>query len=151
MSRPTSQHCIALFVRGLLVLLCALAVPRLASSEPDVAPGHPDIFKKYRLLGLDDFERPKRRVVSRIAPESDGCPVARIDIALERGLLSHSVFLPDKDAWHSAKSGGGDSTTIFVRENNCLIRIHIERATDWGAHDPQLKDREKTKQKREAQ
>jgi hypothetical protein len=119
----------------LLVSLCALCVPKLAASEHGVAPG--DILKKYRLLGLDDFDRPRRLVVSRIAPESDGCPVARIDIALERGLLSHSVFLPDKDAWHSAKSGGGDSTTIFVRENNCLIRIHIERATDWGAHEKQ--------------
>jgi hypothetical protein len=152
MSRPTSQHCIRLLVRGFLVLLCALAVPKLASSEPDIAPGHPDIFKKYKLLGLDDFDRPRRRFVSRVAPETDGCPTARIDIALERGLLSYSIFLPDLpegEAGQSAKHGGGDGTTMLIGEKDCVIRIRVERATDLMVYDPRLGDRERIKEIRE--
>jgi len=156
MSRPTSQHFIALLVRGLLVLLCALAVPRLASSESDVASDHPDIFKKYRLLGLDDFDRPRRRFVSGIAPESDGCPTARIDIAVERGLLSYSIFFPDipeGGAGQFARHGGGNGTTMLLGEKDCIIRIRIEHATDLGVYDPRLGKglRDAIEQKRGAQ
>jgi hypothetical protein len=156
MSRLTSRHCIALLVRGLLVLLCALAVPRLASSESDVASDHQDIFKKYKLLGLDDFDRPRRRVMSRVAPESDGCPVARIDMALERGLLSYSIFLPklpEGETGQFAKHGGNYGITMLIGEKDCIIRIRIEQATDLKVYDPNLGKglREVIKQKRGAQ
>lgn len=152
MRHISSVLCIRLLVRGLLVLLCALAVPRLASSESDIASDHPDIFKKYRLLGLDDFDRPRRRFVSRLAPESAGCPIARIDMSLERGLLSYSIFLPDLpegEAGQSAKHGGRYGTTMLIGEKDCVIRIRIERATDLGVYDPQLGDREGIKEIRE--
>jgi hypothetical protein len=153
MIRPTNQYGTTLLVRGLLVLLCALAVPKLASSEPDVAADHQDILKKYRLLGLDDFDRPRRRFISRVAPDSNGCPVARIDMALERGLLSYSIFLadlPEGEAGQSAKHGGGGyGTTMLIGEKDCVIRIRIERATDLGVYDTRLGDRESAKQLRE--
>jgi hypothetical protein len=152
MSHTSSQLCIRLFMQGLLVLLCALAVPRLASSETDIVPSHPNLLKKYRLLGLEDFDRPRRRFVSRVAPETDGCPTARIDIALERGLLSYSIFLPDLpegEAGQSADHGGGDGTTMLVGEKDCVIRIRIERATDLNVYDLRLGDRERIKEIRE--
>lgn len=153
MKRPTSQYSTKLFIRGLLTLLCVLAVPRLGSGESEAASDHPDIFKKYRLLGLDDFDRPRRRFVSRVAPESDGCPTARIDMALERGLLSYSIFLPDlpqKDAGQSAKHGGGHGTTMLIGAKDCVIRIRIERATDLNVYEPRLGEgiREPIEQKR---
>lgn len=153
MDRLTGRHCITLLVRGLLVLLCALAVPRLASSEPDVASDHLDVLKKYRLLGLDGFDRPRRRFMSRVAPENAGCPVARIDMALERGLLSYSIFLPDLpegEAGQSAKHGGAHGTTMLIGEKDCVIRIRIEHATDLIVYDsaPGKGLRERIKQKR---
>jgi hypothetical protein len=153
MDRLTGRHCITLLVRGLLVLLCALAVPTLASSEPDVTSDHLDVLKKYRLLGLDDFDRPRRRFMSRVAPESDGCPVARIDMALERGLLSYSISLPDLpegEAGQSAKHGGAYGITMLIGEKDCVIRIRIEHATDLMVYDPELGKnlRERIKQKR---
>jgi hypothetical protein len=156
MSRPTSQHCITLLVRGLLVLLCTLAIPGLASSESDVASDHLDVFKRYKLLGLDDVDRPRRRIVSRVAPESDGCPVARVDIALERGLLSYSILLPELsegEAGQSAKHGGAYGTTMLIGEKDCIIRIRIEHAKDLMVYDSDLGKslRDRIKQKRGAQ
>jgi hypothetical protein len=152
MDRPANRRTI-LFIRGLLVLLCALAIPRLASGEADVATDHQDIFKGYRLLGLDDFDRPRRRFSSRVAPESEGCPTARIDMALERGLLSYSIFLPalpEGDTGQIARHGGTDNTTtMLLGEKDCVIRIRIERATDLIVYDPRLGDRERTDQIRD--
>jgi hypothetical protein len=148
MSHISSVLCIRLLMRGLLILLCVLAVPSLTSSE--TASDHLGFFKKYRLLGLDDFDRPRRRIVSRVAPDSDGCPVARIDMALERGLLSYSIFLPDLpkgNVGQSAKHGGGDGTTMLIGEKDCVIRIRIERATDLIVYDPRLGDRDRFKPK----
>ena len=155
MSHTSIQLSIRLLMRGLLVLLCALAVPRLASSETDIAPSHPNLLKKYRLLGLEDFDRPRRRIVSRVAPESDGCATARIDMALERGLLSYSIFLPvlpEGDTGQTARHGGGDGTTMLLGEKDCVIRIRIERATDLMVYDPDLGKglRDAVKQNREA-
>jgi hypothetical protein len=152
MNRPTNQHCIALLVRGLLVLLCALAVPRSSLSEPDVAADRHDMFKKYRLLGLDDFDRPRRRFVSRVAPETNGCPTARIDMALERGLMSFSIFMPDLpegEAGQFARHGGRDGTTMLIGEKDCIVRIRIEHATDLMVYEPGFVDRERIEQLRE--
>ena len=138
-------------------MLCVLAIPRLASSEPDLTADHQDFLKKFRLLGLDDIDRPRRRFISRLAPESDGCPVARIDIALERGMLSYSIFLPDlpegETGQFARSASAGPGTTMLIGEKDCIIRIRIEQATDLGAYDPRLGKglRDAIKQKRRAQ
>ena len=130
----------------------------LHRAKPDVASDHQDVPKKYRLLGLDDFDRPRRRFMSRVAPESDGCPVARIDIGAERGLLSYSIFLPylpEGDAGQSAKHGGGDGDkTMLIGEKDCVTsESALSEQQILNVYDPDLGKnlRERIKQKRGAQ
>ena len=152
MSHPTSPHYITLIVRGLLVLLCALAVPRLASGESNVAVDHPSPLTKFRAFSLEG--KPARRIFTGIGVKSDNCPVAKVDIAFERGLMTYAIFLPDLPEGDSGQtwksySGGPDGTTILVGEKDCVVRIRIERATDLGVYDPRLGDRESAKEFRE--
>jgi hypothetical protein len=152
MSHPTSQHYITLLVRGLLVLLCVLAVPRFASSESGAASDHPSPLSKFRAFSLDGS--PARRIFSGLGIRNENCAVARVDIAFERGLMTYAVFLPDLpegdsgQTWKSS-SGGSDGTTILLGEKDCVVRIRIERATDLMVYDTRFDDRERTKQIRE--
>jgi hypothetical protein len=152
MSHPTSQHYITLLVRGLLVLLCVLAVPRFASSESGAASDHPSPLSKFRAFSLDGS--PARRIFSGLGIRNENCAVARVDIAFERGLMTYAVFLPDLpegdsgQTWKSS-SGGPDGTTILIGEEDCVVRIRIERATDLGVYDPRLGDRERAREFRE--
>ena len=153
MNRPTSPHYIALLVRGLLVLLCFLAVPKLASSEPDVVVDHPSPLTKFRVFSLDG--KPARRIFTGLGIKSDNCAVAKVDIAFERGLMTYAVFVPDLpegdsgQTWKSYSSGGSDGTTILVGEKDCVVRIRIERATDLMVYDTRFDDRERIKEIRE--
>ena len=74
-------------------------------------------------------------------------------MALERGLLSYSIFLPalpEGDAGQIARHGGTENTTtMLLGEKDCVIRIRIERATDLIVYDPRLGDRERIDQIRE--
>ena len=77
-------------------------------------------------------------------------------MALERGLLSYSIFLPDLpkgEAGQFAKHGGARGITMLIGEKDCIIRIRIERATDLDVYDPRLGKglREAIEQKRGAQ
>lgn len=153
---PTSPHYIALLVRGLLVLLCVLAVPRFASSESSAASDHPSPLSKFRVFSLDGS--PARRIFAGLGVRSDNCAVAKVDIAFERGLMTYAVFLPalpegDSGQTWKSHSAGSDGTTILVGEKDCVVRIRIERATDLMVYDPRLGEslRDRTKQKREAE
>jgi hypothetical protein len=152
MNRPTSPHYGVILIRGLLVLLCVLAVPRFASSESGAAPDHPSPLSKFRVFSLDGS--PATRVFSGLGTRSDNCAVARVDIAFERGLMTYEVFLPDLPegdsgpTWKS-HSGGSDGTTILIGENDCVVRIRIERATDLMVYDTRFGDRERIEQIRE--
>lgn len=152
MNHPTSQHCTTLLVRGLMVLLCALAVPRLASGESDVAVDHPSPMSKFRVFSLDGS--PARRIFTGLGTRSDNCAVAKVDIAFERGLMTYAVFVPDLPEGDSGQtwksySGGSDGTTILIGEKDCVVRIRIERATDLMVYDTRFDDRERAKQFRE--
>jgi len=62
-------------------------------------------------------------------------------MALERGLLSYSIFLPNlpkEEAGQFAKHGGARGITMLIGEKDCIIRIRIERATDLDVYDPRL-------------
>ena len=77
-------------------------------------------------------------------------------MALERGLLSYSIFLPalpDGEAGQSAQHGGGYGTTMLIGKKDCVIRIRIEHATDLRVYDPELAKglRDEVKQQRGAQ
>ena len=108
---------------------------------------------KFRAFSLEG--NPARRIFTGgMGPGSNDCAVARIDIAFERGLMTYAVFLPnlpEGDAGQTWKShsAGSDGTTILLGEKDCVVRIRIERATDVGAYDPRLGDRERAKQFRE--
>jgi hypothetical protein len=109
-------------------------------------------LSKYRALSLEG--KPARRIFTTIGPPaSDNCAVARVDIAFERALMSFAVFLPDLPEGESGQTwkghlGGANGTTILIGEEDCVIRIRIERATDLGVYDPRLADRERDEQRR---
>ena len=152
MNRPTSQRRTTLLVRGLLVLLCILAVPRLAAGESDVAADHPSPLRHFRVFSLDG--KPARHIFTGIGSRSENCAVARVDIAFERGLMAYAIFLPalkEGDSGQTWKSyaGGPDGTTILIGEKDCVVRIRIELATDLMVYDSRLGDRERNEQIRE--
>jgi hypothetical protein len=77
-----------------------------------------------------------------------------VDIAFERSLMTYEVFLPDLPEGDSGQtwksySGGSDGTTILIGENDCVVRIRIERATDLMVYDTRFGDRERIEQIRE--
>jgi hypothetical protein len=109
-------------------------------------------LSKFRAFSLDGS--PARRIFSGLGIRNENCAVARVDIAFERGLMTYAVFLPDLpegdsgQTWKSS-SGGPDGTTILIGEEDCVVRIRIERATDLGVYDPRLGDRERAREFRE--
>jgi hypothetical protein len=149
MKRPTSRHGI---VRGLLVLLCILAAPRLAAGESDVVKDDPNPSSDFRVFSLDG--KPARHIFTGIGMGGENCAVARVDIAFERGMMAYGVFLPvlkEGDSGQTWKSyaGGPDGTTILIGEKDCVVRIRIELAKDLMVYDPRLGDRERIDQIRE--
>jgi hypothetical protein len=139
MYRPANQASTTLLIRGLLVLLCVLAVPRLGSTEPRAAADQQDASStRPNATSPDGGQR--RRITSNLFPESDACPIAKVDISLERGALTYSIHLPGQGTAQLAKafSAGADGTTMLIGEKDCLIRIRIERATDLAVYDRDL-------------
>ena len=88
MGHPPRLHCIRLAVRGLLILLCVFAVPKLASSETDTLTD-----PRYRLgaSGPRSFIRAsaiRDSTSLRLFPENKDCAMAKLDIWLQRGMVT---------------------------------------------------------------
>jgi hypothetical protein len=124
-------------IRALLAASCMLVIPKFALSEPNTPGNQQDVLSKGP--SRDPFVGGGRpmRMGSRLFPDGDDCAVAKVDIWLERGALTHSVFLAGKSPGqiHRAFAGGPDGTTLLIGEKDCMVRIRIERATDASAYD----------------
>jgi hypothetical protein len=108
--------------RGLLILLCAFAVPKLASSEAD-APTDRDIISSKRPKAVGH----PAPASSRMFPENNDCATAKLDLWLRRGTVTHSVFLPDGRLHYRALMGGAEgTTTMLIGGKDCLIRVRIQ-------------------------
>jgi hypothetical protein len=137
MDSPRNMRSTSLLIRAMFAALCVLVIPKLALGEPD-APGHQQTIsgkpsKRDPFIGGG---RPMH-LTSRLFPDSDDCAVAKVDIWLQRGLVTYSTFVAGKSPAQVSRSfsGGADGTTVLIGEKDCLVRVRIERATDASVYD----------------
>lgn len=119
-------------ISALLAVLCVLMIPMPTSSEPNVgAHQQNDGGKSPKTIGKPGYT-PPRSAWSRLYPTSDDCAAAKVDIWLERGVATYSIFVPGAGIGGQravARVGGGeDGTTMLIGAKDCLIRVRIERA-----------------------
>jgi hypothetical protein len=126
MGHTSNLPCIGLLIRGLLVLLCVFAVPKLASSEADIPADQKNLSTKPP-KALSQGGGYSGRASSRLYPDSNDCAAAKLDIWFQRGTVTHTVFLPGGELRFRALMGGAErETTMLVGERDCLIRVRIE-------------------------
>lgn len=137
MDAPQNMRCTRNVIRALLAASCMLMIPKLALSEPNTTGNQQDVSSKGAKSDLFVGGGRPLRMGSRLFPDGDDCAVAKVDIWLERGALTHSVFLAGNSPAqvHRAYAGGSDGTTLLIGEKDCIVRIRIERATDASAYD----------------
>jgi hypothetical protein len=132
MNVPRNACCTSFVIRALLAASCMFVIPKLALSEPSVAVPQQDVSAKGSKRDLFVGGGAPLQLSSRLFPDSDDCVLAKVDIWLERGRVTHSLFLPGQRAEHHAeiRPGAAEGTTILVGGRNCLIRVRIERAAN---------------------
>jgi len=130
MNAVRNVRCITFIVRALLAAMCVLVIPKLAASEPNTQQRR-DAGKPPKALGAPGGAAPMR-AWSRLFLNREGCAIAKLDIWLNRGIATYSIFMADAGATGqhaTARIGGGtDGTTMLFGEKDCLIRVRIEQA-----------------------
>ena len=63
------------------------------------------------------------RLSSRLFADGDDCAVAKVDIWLQRGAMTYSIFLAGKSPAQVARAsaGGSDGTTLLIGEKDCVV------------------------------
>jgi hypothetical protein len=122
MAHPPRLHFIRSVIRGLLILLCVLAVPKLALSESDTAADQGSVSSKRPKAIRQDGGYPQRTSIS-LHQENKDCAVAKLDIWLQHGTVTHSVSPPDA-GWRTWTSEKG--RTMIIGGKDCRIRVRIE-------------------------
>ena len=126
MSHSRLLRAISLFLGGALATAGAFTVPRYASSEPaEGGVAHGAIVydqKTPSVLG------PTHRSL-RLFPVNDDCAAAKLDIWINRGFLTYSLFNdPDAGAPPAESADETAKTTMLIGGKDCQVRIVIERA-----------------------
>jgi hypothetical protein len=121
---------IGLVLGGLLAVLAASFVSKPASSEGWT----------YQLDNSDGWGgirrtpagNPPMRVTSRLFPTNDDCAAAKLDVWLDRGILTYTLFKPGNPgtAQRADTVDVPGRTTMLIGEKACRIRVVIERADD---------------------
>lgn len=114
-----------LLIRGLLILLCIFAIPKLASSEADQPAGQEAASTKQP-KALPRYVRRPTGASSRMLPDSKDCAAAKLDIWVQYGTMTYTAFMPDLELRFKALVGGPKGTTMLIGEKGCLIRVRIE-------------------------
>jgi hypothetical protein len=114
-----------LLIRGLLILLCAFAIPKLASSEIDQPAGQKNAPTKQPKAFPRYISSPTG-TSSRMLPDSKDCAAAKLDIWLQSGTMTYTAFMPDSDLRFKALVGGTAGTTMLIGDKECLIRVRIQ-------------------------
>lgn len=132
MDAQRNLRCTSFVIRALLATLCVFVIPKLASSEPDAGTQQrDDAGKSSRALGTPGGGAPMH-AWSRLFPNSEGCAAAKLDVWLEKGVVTYSIFMSGAGVGGqraAARIGGGaDGTTLLFGEKDCLIRVLIEQA-----------------------
>lgn len=120
MRHPPRLRAVRSAMRGLLILLCVFAVPKLASSEADTS------------MDLNAFLSKRSKVIhqgvgypARLFLENNDCTVAKLDIWVQHGTVTHSASLPDGGLNFSSVVGP-KGTTMLIGGKDCRIRVRIE-------------------------
>jgi hypothetical protein len=132
MDTQRKVHCTSFVIGALLAASSVLVIPKLALSEPGVAAPQQDVSGKGSKRDPFVGGGTPVHLSSRLFPDSDDCVRAKVDIWLERGRVTHSLFLPGQRAEHHAeiRPGAAEGTTMIIGGKNCLIRVRIERAAN---------------------
>ena len=67
------------------------------------------------------------RVSSRLFPDYDDCGAMKLDVWLNGGVLTYSLF-PEVDAPAAESTDVPGKTTMLIGRKDCQVRIVIERA-----------------------
>jgi hypothetical protein len=129
MDRPRNARCTSLFIRALFAASCVFVIPKLALGEPDAAASHQKTSAKpSKSDPLVGGGRPMH-LSSRLYPDSDDCATAKVDIWLERGRVTYSLFLPGQRPDHRAETqpGAAGGTSMIIGGKECLISVRVER------------------------
>lgn len=131
MSTVGNLRCITFLIRALLIAMCVLVIPKFAASEPN-AQQQDEAAKSSKTRVTHGGAAPMR-AWARLFPNREGCAKAKLDIWLERGIATYSIFMADigTTGQHAAAriGGGADATTMLFGEKDCLIRVRIEQAS----------------------
>jgi hypothetical protein len=125
MGHPPRLRVVRIAIRGLLILLCAFAIPKLAFSEADTATDLNSFLNKRPKLIHQGVSNPER-TSWRMFLENSDCAVAKLDIWLQNGAAAYSASLPDGGLNFRSAVGAKGRTTMLVGGEDCLIRVRIE-------------------------
>ena len=128
MSHSRSLRAIGVFLGGVMVIVGLLTVPRYASSASQ---------KGDAVQGAVVYEQktpsafgPAHRSL-RLFPANDDCAAVKLDVWINRGFLTYSLFGdPDAAAPPAESADVSGKTTMLIGGKNCRIRVVIERADE---------------------
>lgn len=112
---------------ALLIGLVAagMAAPAAGESSGDAKPSGARVDRPDTLFDSGTLF-PPMHVTTPLYPRNDACGEAKLDIWLNRGMLSYSLFSPRTGAVRVIS--GTDGATILIGEGDCVVRVRIERA-----------------------
>lgn len=118
---------VGLILGGFFAVLLASFVTKTASSENWM----------HRLDNADGWGGMRHtragnapmRVTSRLFSNNDDCVTVKLDVWLERGILTYTLFSPDRPRdTHTADFVDEPGRVIMlIGEKNCRVRVQIER------------------------
>ena len=124
MSHPPKSCFIRLAIRGLLILLCVFAYPKLASSEGEALTDQ-DILWSQRPKVIHEGVGHPVGTSLRLFAENKDCATVKLDIWLQRGMVTHSATLSDGGV-NFRTAGGEKGRTMIIGGKDCRIRVRIE-------------------------
>jgi hypothetical protein len=127
MGHPPRLRVVRLAIRGLLILLCIFAIPKLASSEADTSTDLNTFLNKRPKVNHQGIGNPGQ-TSSRLFQENSDCAVAKLDIWLQYGTVTHSASLSNGGLNFRSVTGAKGITTMLIGGKDCLIRVRIEPA-----------------------
>jgi hypothetical protein len=124
MSHPPKSCFIRLAIRGLLILLCVFAYPKLASSEGEALTDQDILWSQRSKVVHEGIGHP-RATSLRLFPENKDCATAKLDIWLQHGTVTHSASLADRSVIFRT-AAGEKGRTMIIGGRDCRIRVRIE-------------------------
>jgi hypothetical protein len=68
------------------------------------------------------------RASSQLFPNHEDCGAVKLDVWLNSGLLTYSLFPPESDAPPAESTDVPGKTIMLIGGKDCQVRIAIERA-----------------------